>query len=53
MAKKEKEKKCHFPTNARCGMRFSPTPDDLLALAWESSNVEHSTPVSISVPHHH
>ena len=31
MAKK-KEKKCHFPTDPRYGVRISPTPDDLQAL---------------------
>jgi hypothetical protein len=32
MAKKKKEKKCHFPTNPRYGVRINPTPNDLQAL---------------------
>ena len=32
MAKKKKEKKCHFPTDPRYGVRINPTPNDLQAL---------------------
>ncbi len=32
MAWKKKEKKCHFPSNPRYGVKNSPTPNDLQAL---------------------